>query len=49
MAAAAEESAATKASTVYGIWLGTLVVGAQSLRIQVALTGDSEGQAQHVE
>jgi D-alanyl-D-alanine-carboxypeptidase/D-alanyl-D-alanine-endopeptidase len=43
--AAADESAVTKASPVDGIWLGTLAVGAQSLRIQVVLTSDSEGHA----
>jgi serine-type D-Ala-D-Ala carboxypeptidase/endopeptidase len=40
--ALAEESG--KPSTVDGIWLGTLQLGGQSLRIQVVLTSDTEGQ-----
>lgn len=37
-------AASAKASPVDGIWLGTLQAGAQSLRIQVILTSDSQGQ-----
>jgi D-alanyl-D-alanine-carboxypeptidase/D-alanyl-D-alanine-endopeptidase len=33
-----------KASPVDGIWLGALQVGAQSLRIQIVLTSDAQGQ-----
>lgn len=46
IAAAAQENAATKASPVEGIWLGTLSVGPQSLRIQIILSSDSQGQLQ---
>jgi len=41
-AAVAQES--SKASPVDGIWLGTLQLGGQSLRIQVLLTSDAQGQ-----
>ena len=44
MPAAAQESAATKASPVDGIWLGTLPAGPQSLRIQIIVSSDSQGQ-----
>jgi serine-type D-Ala-D-Ala carboxypeptidase/endopeptidase len=33
-----------KASAVDGIWLGSLQVGTQSLRIQIVLTSDAQGQ-----
>jgi D-alanyl-D-alanine-carboxypeptidase/D-alanyl-D-alanine-endopeptidase len=36
-------SASAKPSPVDGIWLGTLPAGAQSLRIQVVVTSDSQG------
>jgi D-alanyl-D-alanine-carboxypeptidase/D-alanyl-D-alanine-endopeptidase len=45
MPAAAQESAEPKASPIDGIWLGTLPAGAQSLRIQIIVTSDSQGQA----
>ena len=43
MAAAAPDDAVSKASPVDGIWLGKLP-GAQSLRIQLIVTSDSQGQ-----
>src|SRR4029077_8526930 len=36
--------AAAKASGVDGIWLGALTIGAQSLRIQVSVASDPQGQ-----
>jgi serine-type D-Ala-D-Ala carboxypeptidase/endopeptidase len=44
MPATAQESAVTKVSPVDGIWLGTLPAGPQSLRIQIIVTSDSQGQ-----
>jgi CubicO group peptidase (beta-lactamase class C family) len=43
IAAAAPDDAATKASPVDGIWLGTLP-GAQPLRIQLVVANDGQGQ-----
>ncbi|HEY6618458.1 MAG TPA: serine hydrolase, partial [Steroidobacteraceae bacterium] len=43
IAAAAPDSAASKASPVDGFWLGTLP-GAQTLRIQLVVTNDGQGQ-----
>jgi D-alanyl-D-alanine-carboxypeptidase/D-alanyl-D-alanine-endopeptidase len=37
-------AASAKASPVDGIWLGTLPAGAQSLRIQIIVWSDSQGQ-----
>jgi hypothetical protein len=45
MPATAQESAVTKVPPVDGIWLGTLPAGPQSLRIQIIVTSDSQGQA----
>jgi hypothetical protein len=42
--AAAQESAVTKTSPIDGIWLGTLPAGTQSLRIQIIVSSDSQGQ-----
>lgn len=42
--ARAQEAPIVKPSPVEGIWLGTLTVGAQSLRIQVVVTRDDQGQ-----
>jgi serine-type D-Ala-D-Ala carboxypeptidase/endopeptidase len=39
-----ESSAAGKASPVDGIWLGNLQAGTQTLRIQIVLSTDSNGQ-----
>lgn len=36
--------ASAKAAPVDGIWLGTLQAGAQSLRIQIVVTSDDQGQ-----
>jgi D-alanyl-D-alanine-carboxypeptidase/D-alanyl-D-alanine-endopeptidase len=38
------DPAAGKASPVDGIWLGTLPAGAQSLRIQIVMSSDAQGQ-----
>ncbi len=42
---AAQGNTAPKAAPVDGIWLGALPAGAQSLRIQLVVTSDSQGQA----
>jgi serine-type D-Ala-D-Ala carboxypeptidase/endopeptidase len=44
MPAAAQESSVTKASPADGIWLGTLPTGPQSLRIQIIMSSDGQGQ-----